>query len=76
MERIVLEVDDATGKIYRNFSPENRKKFNQAVSLVLKKAINDASSHDYNDMLNLVGNEAVSNGLTPEILHELLYSND
>lgn len=36
MDRIVLEVDDSTGKIYRNFSPESKLQFNQVVSLMLK----------------------------------------
>lgn len=43
MDRIVLEVDDSTGGIYRNFSPESKKQFNQVVSLMLKKVANDKS---------------------------------
>jgi secreted protein with Ig-like and vWFA domain len=76
MEKIVLEVDDATGKVYRNFSPENKKKFNLAVNIVLKKAINDAGAVNYKKMLDEIGTEAVSNGLTPEILNGLLSSDD
>ncbi len=76
MEKIVLEVDDVTGKLYRNFSPENKKKFNMAVNIVLKKAINDAGALNYKAMLDEIGNEAVSNGLTPGTLNELLHSDD
>jgi len=76
MDRIVLEVDDSTGKIYRNFSPESKQQFNQVVSLMLKKAINDKSLPDYKKSLDDIGFKAVAAGLTPEILEELLKSND
>jgi len=76
MERIVVEVDDFSGKAFRNFTPENKKQFNLAVSLMLKKAINDAGAADYKKLLDAVGSEAVSNGLTPDILEEILASDD
>jgi len=76
MERIVLEVDDAVGKVYRGFSPESKKQFNQAVSLMVKKAVNDATFADYSKLLDDNGNTAVKNGLTPEILEALLASDD
>jgi hypothetical protein len=76
MERIVLEVDDSTGKIYRNFSPESKKQFIQAVSLMLKKAVNDKSLPDYKKKLDEMGFTAAAAGLTPEILEELLKPND
>ena len=76
MDRIVLEVDDSTGRIYRNFSPESKQQFNQVVSLMLKKAINDKSLPDYKKKLDEIGFKAVAAGLTPEILAELLKSND
>ena len=74
MERIVLEVDDSTGKAYKNFNTATRQKFNTIISEFLKKAINDAENKDYQKMLDEIGFEAASNGLTPEILHELLHS--
>lgn len=76
MERIVLEVDEPTGKAYQNFSIETKQKFNRVISLFLKKVINDASSADYKKMMDDIGNTATKNGLTPEILNELLYSNE
>ncbi|GGB03569.1 hypothetical protein [Puia dinghuensis] len=76
MDRIVLEVDDNTGKIYRNFSPESKQQFNEAVSLMLKKAVNDMSLPDYKKKMDEIGLKAVTAGLTPEILDELLKSND
>lgn len=75
MDRIVLEVDDSTAKIYRNFPPESKQQFNQVVSLMLKKAINDNSLSNYKKELDDVGFKAIAAGLTPEILEELLKSN-
>jgi len=76
MERIILEVDDTVGKIYRSFSDESKQQFNQAVSLLVKKAVNDATFAEYAKLLDDAGSEAVKNGLTPEILEALLTSDD
>lgn len=69
-------MDDSTGKIYRNFSPESKQQFNQVISLMLKKAVNDKSLPEYKKNLDEMGFKAVAAGLTPEILEELLKSND
>ena len=76
MERIVLEVDDASGKAYQKFSAKTKQEFNRLVSLFLKKAVNDATNTDYQKMLDDMGNTAARNGLTPAILNELLHSDD
>ena len=76
MDRIVLEVDDSTGRIYRNFSPESKLQFNQVVSLMLKKAVNDKSLPEYKKQLVEIGFKAVAAGLTPEILEKLVKSDD
>ena len=74
MERIELEVDDRVGKIYQSFSLESKRQFSQAVSIMLKKAVNDATFAEYSKLLDETGNEAIKNGLTPEILEALLAS--
>ena len=76
MERIVLEVDDSVGKIYRGLNAASRQKLNQAVSLMLKKAVNDMTFAKYSKLLDDTGNEAMKNGLTPELLEQLLASDD
>jgi hypothetical protein len=76
MERIVLEVDDTTGKIYRNLSLESKQQLNQTISLLLKKAVNDATFVEYSKFLDDIGSEAIKKGLTPEILEALLASDD
>ena len=76
MERIVLEVDDATGEAYRKFSHDTKAKFTLAISLLIKKAVNDAGKAGYEKLLDDIGNDATKNGLTAEVLDELLHSND
>lgn len=76
MDRIILEVDDMVGKIYRGLNQESKEQFNQMVSLMVKKAANDATFAEYSKLLDETGAEAVKNGLTPEILEALLASND
>jgi len=46
MDRIVLEVDDSTGRLYRNLSPESRQQFCQLVRLMIKRASYDKSLAD------------------------------
>lgn len=76
MERIILEVDDSVGKIFNNMSPKSKMQVNQAVSLMLKKAGNDAAFQEYSKILDDIGVEALKNGLTTEKLKELLASDD
>jgi len=76
MTQIILEVDDTVGKIYKSFSEESKQQFSQTISLMVKKAVNDATFSEYSKLLDDTGNEAVKNGLTHEILEALLASND
>jgi hypothetical protein len=76
MTQIILEVDDRVGKIYSGFSDKSKKKFTEAISVMVKKVANDANLAEYFKLLDNTGNEAARNGLTPEILAELLASDD
>ena len=76
MERIVLEVDDTVGKVYRNFGPATRQQFNETVSLMIKKAVNNVTFTDYSKLLDDTGSDAIKNGLTPDVIEALLASND
>ncbi|RKR81362.1 hypothetical protein BDD43_1508 [Mucilaginibacter gracilis] len=76
MERIVLEVDDTVGKIYQSFSKESKQQLSQTISMMVKKMVNDATFADYAKLLDNIGDEALKNGLTPEVLEELLANND
>jgi hypothetical protein len=76
MELIVLEVDDTVGKIYKGLTDKSKQQFGQMVSLMVKKAANDATFSEYSKLLDETGSEAIRNGLTPEILEALLASDD
>ncbi|MEO7213439.1 hypothetical protein [Mucilaginibacter sp.] len=76
MERIVLEVDDAAGKFYRTFTDEDKIRFQESISIMLKKSINDLNFDTYMLKLDKLSDQAVKNGLTQEKLDELLNTND
>ena len=72
MERIVLNVDDVSGMQYRQLSPENKQQFNIAVNILLKRIVNTRNLINYQQMLDSLGKEAESKGLTPDILEAIL----
>lgn len=76
MERIVIQVDEGVGKIYYRLSADKQRQISEALSLLLKKAANDLTDEAYKALLDEFGNQAVANGLTPEVLEELLKKND
>lgn len=76
MERIVIQVDESVGKIYYRLSADKQRQISEALSLLLKKASNDITDEAYKALLDEFGNQAVANGLTPEVLEELLKKND
>lgn len=43
--------------------------------MILKKVINDANNSNYQAVLDEIGNNAANNGLTAEILNEILSDN-
>ena len=74
MERFVLEVDDSVGEVYNKLDEESKRLFSQVVSLMIKKAVNDATFEDYTRLLDRMGEEVAKNGLTAEILESHLAS--
>lgn len=72
MDRIILPVDESTGKIYRQLSIEKQMQIAEALSIALKKSANDASAIEYQKLLDEFGTQATANGLTSEILAGLL----
>ncbi len=76
MERIVIQVDESSGKIYHKLSPSKQQQISDAVNLLLKKASNDATAVEYKQLLDEFGNKAIANGLTEEILEKLLKQGD
>lgn len=72
MERIVIEVEDATAKKWREVSPKIKtqleKSFERQIE-ILSQGIKEA---EFKSLLDKVGEEAAKNGLTEEILQQLL----
>lgn len=72
MERIVLEVDESVADAFYSIDETRRKVINDALNMWLKKITNDLSFKKYSQFLDELSKEAQNNGLTPEILEELL----
>ena len=67
MERIVLQVDDATGRAYQNFSPDAKREFNQILSLFLKEVINDSEPDNDEAIFYKVCRKAEKNVLVQKL---------
>jgi len=72
MERIVLEVDGATARAWRNISPDLRLEYEAKISDLLQ----ELKEAEFDELLNKAGKIAKENGLTEEKLRELLDEED
>jgi len=72
MERIVLEVDDQTAKAWRNTSAKLREQIGKNLELVLNDSLNKSKDANFELLLQEIRAEAAENGLTEEILAQLL----
>ncbi len=72
MERIVIEIDDATAKKWQDVSPkikdQMKKNFEEQIQM-FSQGINEAR---FEALLDRASDEAAKNGLTEEILQQLL----
>ena len=72
MGRVVIEVDAATAKRWQEVSPEIKtqleKSFERQIE-ILSQGIKEA---EFKSLLDKVSEEAAKNGLTEEILQQLL----
>ena len=71
MERIVIEVDEATAKKWRLSSQKRRSKVSQQVNITLAKELAD-SKEDFVQYLDELRITMKERGLTEEILEEIL----
>lgn len=71
MDRIVVEVDDIAAKKWRYASDEKKDELNSTINLFIQKAL-DKSEDSFKEFLDKVGKEAQKNGLTENILTQLL----
>lgn len=69
METISFEVEPKIARVYKAFKPQSQQQFQALMTSILKRSLEEESLEDI--VANL-RDEAESNGLTPEILEELL----
>lgn len=72
MERIILEVDEATAKKWKDASPEIKNRLEKNVERQIEVLTRGARVDDFFALLDKISDEAVKNGLTEEILERLL----
>ena len=72
MDRILLEVDDQTAKAWRNTSPRLREQIGKNLEQVLNDALIKSKEANFELLLKDIRKEAAENGLTEEILNQLL----
>lgn len=72
MERIIIEIDDATAKKWQDVSPkiktQMKNNFKEQIEMV-SMGINEAR---FEALLDKASDEAEKNGLTEEIIQQLL----
>ena len=72
MERIVIEVDDATAKKWRSSSKKLRDEISQQINLRMAKKLMADSKEEFKQFLNEVGETMKERGLTEDILQDIL----
>ena len=71
MERIVIEVDEITGKKWRLSSQKQKEKISQEINIRLAKKLSD-SKEEFKQYLDELGETMKQRGLTEDILQEIL----
>ncbi len=71
MERIVIEVDETTGKKWRLSSQKQREKIAQKINIRLAKELSD-SKEEFKQYLDELSATMKERGLTENILQEIL----
>ena len=72
MERIVIEVDESTGKKRRLSSQQRREDISQKINIRLAKELMADSNEEFKQFLDEIGATMQERGLTENILQEIL----
>ncbi len=72
MERIVIEVDDATAKKWRDVPPKFKSQLEKSFENQIEIFSQGIKEAEFKSLLDKVSDEAAKNGLTEEILQQLL----
>ena len=73
---IELEIDDFTGKNYKDLSPECKQSLIDDVRMMLKNTVNNERKAKLKKILGELQNESGGSDLDPEILYALLRGED
>jgi hypothetical protein len=69
-EEITIRVDADTARAFKSTSAQERQKLEFLLNLKLKESL--IQSNSLLDIMDEISQEAIDNGLTPEILQSLL----
>ncbi|WP_414529099.1 hypothetical protein [Nodularia chucula] len=69
MENITIQVDPEIAKVYREAEPEKQQKIQIFLNIMLQKAVSQKSLLD---IMEEASQQAISNGITPEVLESIL----
>jgi hypothetical protein len=69
MENITIQVDPEIAKAYREAEPEKQQKIQIFLNIMLQKAV---SQKPLLDIMEEASQQAIANGITPEILESIL----
>lgn len=72
MERIVIEVDDATAKKWRSVAPKIKSHLEKSFERQIDEVSQLAKDSSFERLLNKAREEAARNGLTEQVLQQLL----
>jgi hypothetical protein len=73
-EPVTLELDEAAARVFKNASPEERRKLEALLSLQLLEVADPKVS--LRELIDAVGQRAQERGLTEELLQEILKEAD
>lgn len=76
MGRIVIEVADETAKKWRSASAESKERVSQMMNIRLIKTLMRDEKEELKKVMDRIGRTAQENGLTEEILQEILAEDD
>jgi hypothetical protein len=69
MENITIQVDPEIAKAYREAEPEKQQKIQIFLNIMLQKAV---SKKPLLDIMEEASQQAIANGITPEIFESIL----
>ena len=72
MERIVIEVADATAKKWRDVSPKIKSHLEKSFAKQIEDVLQKMKEYDFETLLKKAREEAASNGLSEEVIQQLL----